>query len=348
MLQVQRPQGARPRLRARLHHRQRREDEQEPRHRHLAAALPRARHERRVAALLHRRQARTRTSRTSSSTRTTSSPASTATWSASTSTSPAGRANFINKHFEPGELRYRGDTAAPLDAQAAPRARAGRATATKRASSARRCARSWRWPTAINGDFDAAPALGAGQGAESRAAELQDVCSRALHGLPAALDPARAGAAGADARVARELFRPRPRLHLERRSDAVPTPRSRAYQHLMQRVDPKQLDALFEPPAPAADARAAGRRRRSSLPLPGGEAIARDDRDRRLRQARPAHRPDRRLREGRGLDQAAQAHARRRRGATAHRLQRHPVGLFARAAGRQAHGAWSPTWRRAR
>ena len=36
---------------------QRREDEQEPRHRHLAAALPRARHERRVAALLHRGQA---------------------------------------------------------------------------------------------------------------------------------------------------------------------------------------------------------------------------------------------------------------------------------------------------
>jgi methionyl-tRNA synthetase len=35
-----------------------------------------------------------------------------------------------------------------------------------------------------------------------------------------------------------------------------------AYQHLMQRVDPKQMDALFEPPAvPAA-------------PLPGGEALA--------------------------------------------------------------------------
>ena len=69
--------------------RQRREDEQEPRHRHLAAALPRARHEPRVAALLHRRQAQRRTSRTSTSTPTTSSPASTPTWSASTSTSPA-------------------------------------------------------------------------------------------------------------------------------------------------------------------------------------------------------------------------------------------------------------------
>ena len=36
------------------------------------------------------------------------------------------------------------------------------------------------------------------------------------------------------------------------------------YQHLMQRVDAKQLDALFEPPATAAPAPA----------LPGGEAIA--------------------------------------------------------------------------
>jgi methionyl-tRNA synthetase len=36
------------------------------------------------------------------------------------------------------------------------------------------------------------------------------------------------------------------------------------YQHLMQRVDPKQMDALFEPPAAAAPA----------APLPGGEALA--------------------------------------------------------------------------
>jgi methionyl-tRNA synthetase len=43
--------------RARLHHGQRREDEQVARHRHLAAALPRDRHEPGVAALLHRRQA---------------------------------------------------------------------------------------------------------------------------------------------------------------------------------------------------------------------------------------------------------------------------------------------------
>ncbi len=38
----------------------------------------------------------------------------------------------------------------------------------------------------------------------------------------------------------------------------------KAYQHLMQRVDPKQLEALFEPPAAPVEA----------APLPGGEALA--------------------------------------------------------------------------
>jgi methionyl-tRNA synthetase len=42
------------------------------------------------------------------------------------------------------------------------------------------------------------------------------------------------------------------------------THRINEYKHLMQRVDPKQLDALFEPPAAAAEA----------APLPGGEAVA--------------------------------------------------------------------------
>ena len=50
-------QGARPRLRARLHHRLGREDVQVARHRHQPAALPGDRHGRGVAALLHRRQA---------------------------------------------------------------------------------------------------------------------------------------------------------------------------------------------------------------------------------------------------------------------------------------------------
>jgi methionyl-tRNA synthetase len=40
------------------------------------------------------------------------------------------------------------------------------------------------------------------------------------------------------------------------------------YEHLMQRVDIKQVDALFEPPAEVATAAAA------PAPLPGGEAVS--------------------------------------------------------------------------
>ena len=57
MLEFAGLQDARPRLRARLHHRLGREDVQVARHRHQPAALSRARHEPGVAALLHRRQA---------------------------------------------------------------------------------------------------------------------------------------------------------------------------------------------------------------------------------------------------------------------------------------------------
>ncbi len=137
----QRPQDARPHLRARLHHRQRREDEQEPRHRHLAAALPRTRHERRVAALLHRRQAQRARSRTSTSIPTISSPASTATWSASTSTSRAARPDFVAKRFE-GRLCAELDATGQCAARRAARRRPMRSRrCTTSANSARRCAR---------------------------------------------------------------------------------------------------------------------------------------------------------------------------------------------------------------
>ena len=47
------------------------------------------------------------------------------------------------------------------------------------------------------------------------------------------------------------------------------------YQHLMQRVDVKQLDALFEPPAPASQALAAMKTEApSTTPAPGGEPLA--------------------------------------------------------------------------
>ena len=46
------------------------------------------------------------------------------------------------------------------------------------------------------------------------------------------------------------------------------------YQHLMQRVTPEQLDALFEPPAPAAAAAATPAADTAATGHPGGEAIA--------------------------------------------------------------------------
>jgi methionyl-tRNA synthetase len=82
-----------------------------------------------------------------------------------------------------------------------------------------------------------------------RAAELQDVCSRALAGfkvLSVLLAPVLPAVAE---RVARQLFgldRP------FRWSDAVVLPeRVNPYEHLMTRVEPRQLEALFESDAPA-------------------------------------------------------------------------------------------------
>ena len=246
--EVQRPQGARPRLRARLHHRQRREDEQEPRHRHLAAALPRDRHERRVAALLHRGQAELRTSRTSSSTPTTSSPASTATWSASTSTSPAGPRTSSTSSFAgdaPLRRRHRGASSRRRGVDAATVAELLRGARVRQGA-----ARDHgdRRPHQRRVRRRAAVAARQGSGARRRAAGR--LLARAAR-LPGPLDPARAGAAGARRVASRASCSAAIATSPGSDVDRVPT-RIAPYQHLLQRVDPKQLDALFEAPAEAA------------------------------------------------------------------------------------------------
>jgi methionyl-tRNA synthetase len=174
-------------------------------------------------------------------------------------------ANFINKRFA-GELRFKGDTTAMLDA-----ARATSAT-VQESYEAREFGKALRDIMAaadrINAAFDTAqPWLLAKD--ESRLDELQDVCSRALHGfmlLSVLLAPV---LPTLTRRVARELFL------LDRDftwGDAAMLPtRITAYQHLMQRVDPKQLDALFETTAPAGEGEPAADA--IVLPLPGGEAI---------------------------------------------------------------------------
>ncbi len=153
-------------------------------------------------------------------------------------------ATFISRHFG-GELRY-GNDYESLVAQA-------RATADLVAESydSRELGRAMREIMAladrINQEFDARqPWILAKDLAKdpARSAELQDVCSRALYGfqvLTVLLSPVLPQVA---ATVARELF------GLDRPlqwSDAGELPRRiHPYKHLMTRVDPKQLDALFD------------------------------------------------------------------------------------------------------
>ena len=185
-------------------------------------------------------------------------------------------ANFITKYFG-GELKYSGDTA--LLAQEA-RAQAALARENYEARELGKAMRDvMAMADRVNKDFDAhQPWILAKDPANYP--ELQDVCSRALQGfklLTVLLTPVLPQVAE---RVARELF------GLDRAfqwSDAeiLPT-RVNPYQHLMTRVDPKQLDALFDvvPPKAAGDApkAAAGKGAAAvSADSAGGDPISIDD-----------------------------------------------------------------------
>ncbi len=155
-------------------------------------------------------------------------------------------ANFITRHFD-GALAYANGTEA-LRQQAAEIAGQVRAS-----YEAREFGRAMREIMAladrINQDFDGRQPWILVKDPAKRA-ELQDICSRTLYGfklLSVLLAPV---LPTVSARVARDLFgldRP------FRWSDAAEPPtRVSPYQHLMTRVDPKQLDALFETDTPAA------------------------------------------------------------------------------------------------
>ncbi|WP_057111726.1 methionine--tRNA ligase, partial [Bordetella pertussis] len=173
-------------------------------------------------------------------------------------------AAFITRHFD-GELAYDGDTDA-LAAEFAQQAESIRA-----AFEAREYNRAVREIMAhadrINQAFDAAQpwvmAKGIGAADAATRARLQDICSRALAGFKALsvmLAPVLPALAS---RVARELFGANADFAW---GDAQQLPQRVApFKHLMQRVDPKLLDDLFEPPAAEASAPAAP---------PGGEALA--------------------------------------------------------------------------
>jgi methionyl-tRNA synthetase len=160
-------------------------------------------------------------------------------------------ASFITRHFG-GALEYHGDRA-PLVREAGELAlRVAGCYETREFGKAMR--EIMAHADRINHDFDARQPWVLAKDAAKRA-ELQDVCSRALQGfklLSVLIAPVLPGLAE---RVARELF------GLDRAfvwSDAEVLPaRINAYQHLMTRVDPKQLEALFEAAAEPAAAVAA-------------------------------------------------------------------------------------------
>ena len=155
-------------------------------------------------------------------------------------------ASFITRHFQ-GALRYSQDMPELTDTVRATAATVRDAYDARELGKAmRECMAFADW---VNQYFDAnQPWVLAKE--PDKAAHLQDVCSRALYGfklLSVLLAPVLPQLAE---RVARELF------GLERAfmwSDATVLPeRINPYQHLMTRVDPKQLDALFESDAAPA------------------------------------------------------------------------------------------------
>jgi len=171
-------------------------------------------------------------------------------------------ANFLVRHFD-GKLGYLGDTQA-LAAELSAAAESVRA-----ALEAREYNRAVRDVMAhadrINQAFDAAQpwvlAKGIAGASDEQKAQLQDICSRALAGFKALSVMLAPILPALTERVARELFGLSDSFIWQ---DADRLPRFVApFKHLMQRVEPGMLDALFEPPA-------------APVVMPGGEAIAAD------------------------------------------------------------------------
>ena len=161
-------------------------------------------------------------------------------------------ASFINRQFA-GELRY-GTDAAALTAEARSLC-AGIHESYETREFGKAVREAMAYADRINRDFDARQPWVLAKD-PARAAELQEVCSRALYGfkvLSVLLAPV---LPEATTRAAKELFG---LDDVFTWGDAQVLPlRIHAYRHLMTRVDPKQLDALFEAAPAAAPAAAPG------------------------------------------------------------------------------------------
>jgi methionyl-tRNA synthetase len=149
-------------------------------------------------------------------------------------------ATLITKHFG-GELKCLGDTKSLVEAARASAFLARESYESREFGKAVRDAMAVA--DRINRAFDARQPWVLAKDPSKRD-ELQDVCSRALHGfklLSVILAPVLPHLAH---RVAKELFglnRPFSWADAEPMSDKI-----RPYQHLMTRVEEKQLDALFD------------------------------------------------------------------------------------------------------
>ena len=171
-------------------------------------------------------------------------------------------ANFIGKFYD-GQLAYVGDTSA-MQAEIAELAQTVSHN-IEIGEYGRAIRQTMAYADTINQAFDTAQpwilAKGLNEASAETKAQLQDICSRAIAGFKALsvmLAPIVPSLAN---RVANELF------ELGRNftwADATVLPTSIArFKHLLQRVDAKQMDALFEPPVVE-----------EVVPTPGGEAIA--------------------------------------------------------------------------
>lgn len=171
-------------------------------------------------------------------------------------------ANFIGKFFD-GQLGYVGDTSAM---QAEFKELAQTVSHNLEIGEYGRAVRQiMGLADKINQAFDNAQpwvlAKGIADASEQTKAQLQDICSRAIAGFKALSVMLSPIVPALTQRVATELF------GMDRRfvwADAATLPTSIArFKHLLQRVDPKQMDALFEPAEVEIEP-----------PTPGGEAIA--------------------------------------------------------------------------
>jgi methionyl-tRNA synthetase len=180
-------------------------------------------------------------------------------------------ATFITRYFD-GALQYNGDAALIVREAHEIALRVAEYYETRDFGKAMR--EIMAHADRINHDFDAQQPWVLAKDT-ARRAELQDVCSRALQGfrlLSVLIAPVLPDLAE---RVARELFGlDRPFAWID--TDVLPT-RINPFKHLMTRVDPKQLDALFETveePAPTAAqvAAATGTARTASSPAGASDA----------------------------------------------------------------------------